>query len=385
MSDSPTSFLPGPPALSQRVLDALGKQPLYHRSAEFTALLERVRSILRSFTNAARVDVLCGSGTLANDLVAAQLARLPAKGWVASNGEFGRRLIDQASRAGARFAQLEVRETEPITAAHLEAYARDGAQLPAWLWLVHCETSDGTLNDLQGIAAWCAEHGVLLALDAVSSLGQLPIDLSQVALATSVSGKALGSVPGLALVFSNPELLANSQSLSRRKGAQNAADGSASAVPATIPRSLDLQRYLESQGVPSTLPANLVCALEAALLPQSVGGLAARMQRNAQALQRMLVSADHAKLAAVGHADSRAPAILTLEVGAHGKSLCEFLLMRGLAVANHSAYLAERGRIQICTFGDAPAQQVDALCDALREWGALRSDCSGAATHPARA
>ena len=65
-----------------------------------------------------------------------------------------------------------------------------------WVWGVHLESSTGVLNDLVGLRDVAARAGVRICLDAVSSLGAVPLDLRGVHLATGSSGKALGTTPG---------------------------------------------------------------------------------------------------------------------------------------------------------------------------------------------
>ena len=59
--------------------------------------------------NARHVQILMGSGTLANDAVGAQLSLEKKPGLVLSNGEFGERLIDQARRFGLTFDSFKFR------------------------------------------------------------------------------------------------------------------------------------------------------------------------------------------------------------------------------------------------------------------------------------
>src|SRR5690606_18088405 len=90
----------------------------------------------------------------------------------------------------------------------------------------------------------CREAGVRLALDCISSVGTVPIDLTGVDFATAASGKALGSFPGLSIVFSRDR---------------------PAAAPTRIPRYLDLGAYAAMNGVAFTQSSNLVAALATAL------------------------------------------------------------------------------------------------------------------------
>ena len=70
----PMSFLPGPVPIAPDVRAAFNKPPQYHRDAEFQQAFCRTKSRLCRLTGSARVEILLGSGTLANDAVAAQLS-----------------------------------------------------------------------------------------------------------------------------------------------------------------------------------------------------------------------------------------------------------------------------------------------------------------------
>src|SRR5207249_11528941 len=68
--------------------------------------------------------------------------------------------------------------------------------------LTHSETSTGVVADVRGLAAAAREAGSLCVVDAVSSLGAVPLETDEWGVDVVVSGsqKALMSPPGLALV-----------------------------------------------------------------------------------------------------------------------------------------------------------------------------------------
>ncbi|MFZ7942090.1 GNAT family N-acetyltransferase [Neobacillus sp. 19] len=100
-------FLPGPVQIPEKVRTALMGSPYSHRSDVFREKLDRVRSIFRRLTNCKHVQILAGTGSLANEVVAAQLSLLNGRGLILANGEFGSRLVDQARRQGLSFDVLE--------------------------------------------------------------------------------------------------------------------------------------------------------------------------------------------------------------------------------------------------------------------------------------
>jgi hypothetical protein len=240
---SAVNLLPGPVAVRREVRRAFEQAPESHRADSFKADLQDTKAILCELTNAGNVELLFGSGTLANDVVGAQLSLLPGRGIVLSNGEFGLRLVDHARRLKLCFDHLEFPWGGPLD---LEAVRDKFAHIPspAWLWCAHCETSTGVLNDLAALKLLCGQYGAKLCLDAISSLGTLPLNLAGVHLASGASGKGLRAYPGVAMVFYHHR-------------ARSAND--------QLPRYLDLGLYAEQEGVPFTFSSNLLHALHAAV------------------------------------------------------------------------------------------------------------------------
>ncbi|MFO0524129.1 MAG: aminotransferase class V-fold PLP-dependent enzyme [bacterium] len=196
---------PSLPRVAACVLDAAAAHPRPHRGDAVADLLRRVRGRLCAATGAQDVQVLSGTGTFANDAIAAQLAARPGRGLVLVNGEFGERLAAHA--AGAR-AVVDVLRIDWEHAFDFEAIAASrAAQPPAWAWMVHCETSTGRMNDADAFRAMCRRLGCLAVLDCVSSLGNVPVSIDGIAFASGVSGKGLAGLTGLALVFHRSDAL----------------------------------------------------------------------------------------------------------------------------------------------------------------------------------
>jgi aspartate aminotransferase-like enzyme len=314
------NLLSGPVARHPAVRAAFASAPESHRSALFAEELRTLQARLCALTNARHVAVLLGSGTLANDVVAAQLATLDGPGVVVSNGEFGERLADHARRAGLDFEHRRF-----AWGARLDAGSLAGK---SWVWLAACETSTGVLNEL-------AATGVRIALDCVSAIGAVPLDLSNVWLASGASGKALASYPGLSFVFYQE------------------------AVPTGGPRYLDLELYARD-GVPFTHSSNLVRALNAAIARVDWSGHYDELVATGASLRARLRAAG---CAVIGEEATPAPHVLTLAVADSARAAQE-LERNGFLVAHASSYLRERNWIQVCLMGEVPR---DALPGLLRE------------------
>ena len=211
---SAVNFLPGPVTVRREVRRAFEQAPESHRTESFMKDFQSTRQILCDLARARKVELFIGSGTLANDIIAAQLSLEKGRGIVLSNGEFGERLIDHARRAGLQFDALEVPWGTPFDMAAVRSLVE---QQPAarWLWCTHCETSTGVMQDIDRLKALCSEFQVKLCLDCISSIGTVRIDLTGVYLTSGSSGKGLRAYPGCSMVFYNHELSAESGRLPR--------------------------------------------------------------------------------------------------------------------------------------------------------------------------
>jgi aspartate aminotransferase-like enzyme len=319
----PYNLLPGPVAMSAAVRAAFCRPAGSHRAPNFLAQVASLRRRIAAFAKAEDVQIMVGSGSLANDVVAGQIAGLGRTGVVYSSGEFGERLADHARRAGLEFHWARQPWGSVPTRADLEEAL---AQVPApgWLWVVHHETSTGVLHDLRMIKALARERGLKLCVDCISSIGAIEVDLTGVHLATATSGKALAAYPGLAMVFHHEK-------------------------PATrpdLPRYLDLGLWAESDGTPFTHSSNLLNALDVAFaeverLPAGRcgdGSLAAWFRAELRSAGFNLCAQEpHASPMMV--TVQLPPAVRTSEVGAA-------LEQRGFLTSHRSGYLIARNWIQ---------------------------------------
>jgi aspartate aminotransferase-like enzyme len=332
----PVSFMPGPVQIAPDVRTAFASSPRSHRSSHFASALTQTKRRLAELTGAAHVSVLLGSGTLANDVVAAQLSRKNSRGLVLSNGEFGERLVEHAKRWRLSFDVHRVAWGQPFD---LQSVA---TKRPAWLWLVHCETSTGMLNDLRAAREFCMRRGAQLCVDAISSLGTVPVSLDGVAFATGVSGKGFGAYPGLGLVF-------HERPVTRCE---------------SIPRYIDLAAYQSPGEVPFTHSSNLLEALRVALARQSEQHFE-RVKQDGALLRSRLGK----RFRFVTPARFASPAVLTiaLPVNVLAAEVGEKMARLGYWIAYQSDYLAKRNWIQLAVMGTHSRHHVTDLAAALEE------------------
>ena len=357
---SAASFLPGPVTVRREVRRAFEQAPESHRGDAFIKDFQAVKQLLCELVRARNVELLLGSGTLANDVIAGQLSLERQPGLVRGNGEFGARLVDHARRAGLAFDALEFPWGQPLDLAEVRA-GLERAPALRWLWCTHCETSTGVLNDVARLNALCSEFQVKLCLDSISAIGTVPVDLTGVFLASGTSGKGLRSYPGLSMVYYHHPVAPQ---------------------PTALPRYLDLGQYAAQQGIPFTSSSNLLHALHAAVKPVRWDERYAGLLEHSAWLRTKLRQLG---FELVGSEAKASPAIVTIALPAHLKStdIGGLIQESGYLVSYNSDYLRGRNWIQISLMGECAREKLLSLLNALhRLCFRRRSGAGNAPTTP---
>jgi aspartate aminotransferase-like enzyme len=248
------------------VLAAIAQPVLHHRGPDYKKLYSECLGRLREvFRTGEEVLLFGGSGTGAMESAVANLCSPGERVLVVSAGYFGERWASLAKAFGAdvdhlRYAWGEVPTVED-TAARL--HEREATIV----YLTHSETSTGVVIDLQPFAAAASEAGALSVVDAISSLGAVPVETDAWGIDVVASGaqKALMTPPGLAMT-----------SASRAAWEKSATSAS--------PRYYwDWERTRKGQSTldaPVTPPVSLVAGLNVALGMLLEEGLEAAFERH---------------------------------------------------------------------------------------------------------
>jgi aspartate aminotransferase-like enzyme len=192
-------FTPGPTPVPPEVLAASAAPIVHHRGPDFRLLYERCLGRLKSvFRTETDVLLYVASGTGGFETAVANLTSPGDRVVAVSAGSFGERWADmtRAYRADVdhlRYAWGETPSPDDV---------REHAEGAKYVTLVHSETSTGVVADIQALAAAAKEVGALVVVDAISSLGAVPLETDAWELDVVVTGsqKALMTPPGLALV-----------------------------------------------------------------------------------------------------------------------------------------------------------------------------------------
>lgn len=350
-------FCPGPVLVSRRVKTALAAPEIGHREVEFCELLNRVRLHLgkvfgvRNFHRYTTV-VLTGSGTAANEAVLGT-AGIGRRLLVLTNGEFGERLYEIATHLGLDARALRMRWGQPFNLDAVEAVLASG-EVDA-LAFAHHETSTGMLNPLAEIAALARRYRVQTFVDAVSSLGGVPIDVEAhgITFCTGSANKAIASIPGLAFVC----------------GRRDAFEALASVASRSV--YLDLHRHFRYNDrlyqTPNTPAVNLYFALEAALDELLAEGLDRRVERLQALARRLRRGMRRLGLRPFIPIRLMSPLLTTVElpVGFSAEEFHERLKGAGYIVYAGKGILRDRA-FQVANIGALTARHVDAFLEALR-------------------
>ncbi len=209
---------PGPTPVPPEVLAAMAAPVVHHRGPDFRAIYERCLERLRLVCATER-DVLLftASGTGAMESTLANLCAAGDRVLVVSAGHFGERWADLAHTYGCEVEQLAYEWGETPAAEDLSQRLEElgGVKL---VLLTHSETSTGVVADVRALAAAAKDAGALVAVDAVSSLGAVPLETDAWGLDVVAAGsqKALMTPPGLALAAVSEAAQAVSDALPRR-------------------------------------------------------------------------------------------------------------------------------------------------------------------------
>ena len=193
--------IPGPTPCADEALKAMSRQMINHRGPEFAAILKRVTAgVQEVFQTKNDVLILTTSGTGGMEAAVVNFLSPGERVLSVSIGAFGDRFAQIATAYGADVTKLAVEWGKAADPAEVDAALSAGG-FTAML-VTHNETSTGITNPLKELAAVGRKHGVLLIVDAVSSLSSVPCLVDEWDLDVVVTGSQKGWMvpPGLAMV-----------------------------------------------------------------------------------------------------------------------------------------------------------------------------------------
>jgi alanine-glyoxylate transaminase/serine-glyoxylate transaminase/serine-pyruvate transaminase len=217
LNPSPRLLLgPGPCDAHPRVLRAMVTPLLGHLDPQFLEVMSQTQEMLRRAyqTNNHVTFPISATGMAGMETCFVNLIEPGDRVVVCTKGFFGQRMIEIAGRAGATVTALERPWGEVFDLNSIREVLQKVR--PKVLSIVQAETSTGAWQPLEGLGKLCHEFDTLLVVDAVTSLGCVPLAVNawEIDAVYSCSQKGLGCPPGLSPVSFGPRAV---EAIGRRK------------------------------------------------------------------------------------------------------------------------------------------------------------------------
>ncbi len=296
-------MIPGPTPVPERVLEALGRHPIGHRSKDFQSIVKSTTENLKWLhqTNN-EVLTITGSGTAAMEAGIINTLSKGDKVICGENGKFGQRWVKVAEEFGLEVIQINAEWGKPLNPERFKDILENdlNKDIKAVI-LTHSETSTGVINDLKTISKYIRNHKKALSIiDCVTSIGafNVPTDEWELDIVASGSQKGYMIPPGLSFI-----------SMSEKAWEANEL--------ANLPKFyLDLKSYKKSllnNSNPFTPSVNLIFALDEALNMMKEEGLENIFQKHERHKLAISEAAKKLNLKLFADENSLSPSITAIE------------------------------------------------------------------------
>ncbi len=308
MSDlnPPTRLLcgTGPSNPDPRVLRALAAPILGQFDPAFTAIMREVMDLGQAVFRTANpwTFAVSGTGRAGMEAAMSSLVEPEDRVLVGNCGRFGDLFVELATRSGARVSQVTADWGQIIDPSAIEtALSKEHAKIVA---IVHGETSTGMWQPLKEIGRICRAHDALLVVDAVVTLGGVPVEVDawQIDVCTAGTQKCVGAPSGMAPMTFNDR-------------AEKAMAARRTPVCSNYLDLTQLQRYWSPERFNHhTLPTSMTYALREALRLIVEEGLDARFRRHRRSGDALKAGLGAMGLELFGEASHRLPMITAVKI-----------------------------------------------------------------------
>lgn len=271
------------------------------------------------------------------------------------NGEYGKRMVTQATNAGKKFSVLEFDMCTAVDPAAVEARLTENPAIK-YVFVVHSETTTGLINPINEIVPIAKKHGKQIFIDAMSSFAAYEInmvDLGIDAVAASAN-KCLEGLPGLGFVIAKKTVVEASKGRSKS-------------------HCLDiydqyLSLYPGGGKFRFTSPTNILLALQQAILEyKHEGGLEARRARYIENHKHLVEGMNKIGIKSIIDPKWQSYIITTFELGSINFSgMYNALKEQGFVI--YPGKLTNHPTFRIGTIGNIYPQQIDRLCNLISEY-----------------
>ncbi|MGQ9682264.1 MAG: pyridoxal-phosphate-dependent aminotransferase family protein [Anaerolineae bacterium] len=349
--------VPGPTPLPKQVREAAAAEMINHRGPEFKELQSAiVEDLQHVFQTRNDVLILTGSGTGGMEAAIVNLISPGDKVVAVSIGAFGDRFAEIAAVFGAQVTKVSVPWGQAAEPDALEE-ALDRTPDARLVLVTHNETSTGVTNDLRTLAEVVRsrrKNGLpLLVVDAISSIGSIPLPVDAWGCDVIVSGsqKSWMTPPGLVMLSVSPKAWEVS-------------------AQATCPRYYwdlrEAKKWAEKGQTPWTPAVGTMFALRAALQMMRAEGMEAIYARHRRVAQHMRAGGAALGLELFADPAHASDTVTTLRVpaGTDGEALVKRVREQGVVIAGGQGRL--KGQVvRVGHMGYVDTSDIDQVLAAL--------------------
>jgi 2-aminoethylphosphonate-pyruvate transaminase len=356
--DMPYLLTPGPLTTSRGVkLSMLADYG--SRDIEFRDIVKGIRSgLLKAAQCDATYDcvIMQGSGTFAIEAALGCFCPKDKKTLVVANGAYGDRAAAILTRIGRPNLKIDKGDSAAPTVEDVVTMLESDTDI-SHVWMIHCETTSGIVNPIAEIGHAVKQRGRVFMVDAMSSFGALPLDMTatQMDVMVSSSNKCIEGVPGFSYVLVKRALL-------------EASKGMCHSVVLDL---FEQWKGLEANGqFRFTPPTHALVAFHTALKEfEAEGGVAARgnrYQRNAQALLKGMREMGFSTLLSDNEAGPIIQTFLTpRDPNFDFEAFYEALRSRGFAI--YPGKLTKRPSFRVGTIGKVDEKVMQGVLAAIKD------------------
>ncbi len=196
---------PGPSNMHARVYRALATPLVGHMDPWFIGMMGEVQTLLRRVfqTDNRMTYPISASGSGGIEAAVINPLEPEDEAIVCSNGWFSERMAVIGERTGAKIHRVEAPYGKTVDPEDVRRAGR-GRKIK-FVGLAHGETSSGVIQNIDDFRKVADELGAILAVDAVATLGGVPlhIDRQRIDICFSGSQKTLSAPPGMAPITLN--------------------------------------------------------------------------------------------------------------------------------------------------------------------------------------
>ena len=355
---------PGPLSTSDTVRSAMNRD-LSTWDADYNHIVQTIRQGLVTMLgggNGTTSVLMQGSGTFGVEATIGTVVPPAGRLVVVNNGAYGARILEIARRLEIPSIEARFGETEPASAEHLDRLLTENPDT-THVAAVHCETTSGILNPVELLGDVVAKHKMSFIVDAMSSLGGMPLTLDSLSadFVISSANKCIQGVPGFSFV------------VARRKALERCSGNS---------RSLSLDLYDQWAEMEShhgkwrfTSPTHTVLAFAQALEElETEGGVTARAERYTTNQQQLV-----AGMVEIGFRPLLATSLQSPIITSFHDPVANFDFARFYGLLKQHGFVIYPGKVthadtfRIGNIGDVHPSDIERLLNAIAEVAELMS------------